>query len=378
MDINNYKINPKLVDYLDSKKITDYTPVQHKVIPLLLKSNQVVVEAPTGTGKTLAFLLPIITKMKLEEQTLQYVIFVPTRELGKQIHDVLLEIKKYLPIKTLLATGGEDIKEQMSKTKIQPQILIATANRFEKLAKESILDFSNLKYITVDEADMVINFGFINQILKLFTTLNIPENVVWSLFSATFPLEVKNFIKNQIKGKVENVTETQVNNTIDNAVIDIQHYDKDELMINLLKADIFNPFLCLIFVNSNKDVDKVFNLLKENGIKQIAKYTSDMTPRERKQIMTQVQSEKIVYLITTDAVSRGIDFVGVSHIINYNLPADLTYYRHRVGRTNRNNIVGVVYTFITSNEKREIDKLEKINPFINFKKVKKIEELWKD
>ncbi len=266
----------------------------------------------------------------------------------------------------------------MSKTKIQPQILIATANRFEKLAKEDILDFSNIKYITVDEADMVINFGFIKQILNLFETIDVPANVIWSLFSATFPLEVKNFIKNQIKGKVENVTVTTVENTIDNVVVDIQHYDKDEMMIKLLQSDIFNPFLCLIFVNSNKDVDKVFNLLKENGIKQIAKYTSDMTPRERKQIMTQVQSEKIIYLITTDAISRGIDFVGVSHIINYNLPADLTYYRHRVGRTNRNNIVGVVYTFITSNEKKEIDKLEKINPFINFKKVKKVEDLWKD
>ena len=175
MKIKELILKPELYDYLNSKKITTYFEVQEKVIPLLNKKKTVFVEAPTGTGKTLSFLLPLINNLDFEMEKLQVIIFSPTRELAKQIFNVLMEIKKFINFSALLASGGEEKEDQLNKMIRGTQVIVATPPRLEKLFSINSVSLTEIKYLIIDEADMCLEFGFfeyINQFAK-----NIPQKI---------------------------------------------------------------------------------------------------------------------------------------------------------------------------------------------------------
>ncbi len=370
MDIKQFKIDPQLILYLENKGISNYMPIQDKVIPLLLKDKQVIVEAPTGTGKTLAFLLPIISKLNLENKNVQAIIAVPTRELAKQIWNVIQEIKKYQNnFTTLLAIGGEDINRQLLKWSRMPQLIITTPERLTKLMVLNSIKLTNLKYLIIDEADMMLDFGFMEE-LEQFVEKNVSKNkLIYGLFSATLPLEVQNFIKKRIHGEVKNIQIIQEEQLKIN-LIKAHNNEKEKVLINLLEADIFNPFFALIFAKSNEEVKNVYAFLKNKGLKNLDYFTSDLSQRERNRVLKSINNLETIYLVTTDLIARGMDFPGVSHVINFSYPNDLSYYRHRIGRTNRNNINGSIYDIYEDKDKDKIEIIKNKNPFLKMERFK--------
>lgn len=359
MAINMYNLKPEVIKFLNKKNINEFTEVQHKVIPSLMKNKSVMVESPTGTGKTFAFLLPNVTNIDIDIKKIQYVIFVPTRELGKQIYNVLQEMRKYVDFTVLSAVGGEDIKRQFNKANNGAQIIVATPDRFQRLINETKVDLKSVKYISVDEIDMILQFGFMPTISEILQN-RMPNNIVFSMFSATFNIELQNWVSKVVKGKFAKIKikareKQKINYTV--------KYDDgriEEKLISLIKSDKFNPFFSLIFCKKNEETIKVYQNLKRESIKNVAFLNKDMSQREINQIIKKINNMDLEYLVATDKLARGMDFPGVSHIINYTLPTDLSYYKHRIGRTNRESgTQGKVFTLFSDNDQEKMSAISR-------------------
>ncbi|NOQ50131.1 MAG: DEAD/DEAH box helicase [Mycoplasmataceae bacterium] len=371
MDIKQFKIDKQVDAYLKDKKITTYTAVQEKVIPLLLKDKQVIVEAPTGTGKTLAFLIPILTNLDPNNKNIQALITVPTRELATQIANVCKEISLFkTDFSYLLLTGGEDISIQNKKIKKQPQIIIGTQERINKVFSFGSFNLTFLKYIVLDEADMMLDFGFIEELKEFIKRSGINKKIVYSLFSATLPLPLQNFIKKSFGGEIINISIAKNDENIKINLIKSFDQEKNEQLFKLLSAPIFNPFFAIIFTRTNEEAEAVYAFLKTKKIRNLACFTTTISARERSKILKNISKMNITYLVTSDVMSRGMDFLGVSHIINYSYPTNLTYYVHRIGRTNRNNISGQIYDIYTEKDEKQLKIIMEKNKFLTFERLK--------
>lgn len=364
MAINMYKLRPEILKFLENNKITNFTEVQNKVIPSILKNKSVMVESPTGTGKTFAFLLPNLTKIDTNLNKVQYIIFVPTRELGKQIYNVLQDIKEFMDFSVLSAVGGEDIKRQFNKANNGSQVIVATPDRFQRLINETKVDLKDVKFISIDEVDMILQFGFMPSITEALEN-RIPPNQVFSMFSATFSIELQNWVAKVVKGGASRVRITASEEEKVNYTVKYDDGRIDEKLVNLIKSDKFNPFFSLIFCKKNEETIKVWQILKDEGIKNIAYLNKDMPQREINQIIKKINNMELEYLVATDKLARGMDFPGVSHIVNYTLPTDLSYYKHRIGRTDREGgTQGTVFTLFTDNDQ---DRMSVISKKFNIK-----------
>ena len=362
MAINTFNLKPELIEYLESKGFSNFTDVQNKVIPSLLKEKQVFVESPTGTGKTLAFLLPNISNIDIENPEVQYIVFVPTRELGKQISNVVKEIRSFMPgLKHVDILGGSDSKRQAESLSKGQHIVIATPNRFERVINENKVNLQSVKYITIDEVDMVLGFDLMQAVTTMVEE-RFPRDLVWSMFSATFSLPLQNWVKNYVRGNVSNIVIK--GSKEDKKILTLKFDDnqRDEKLLQLVDSDFFNPFLSIIFCKTNDEVKHVYSLLKDHGLKKIAMLHKDMNQREINKVVKQIDNMDLIYLIATDKVARGMDFPGVSHVVNYSLPADLNYFKHRIGRTDRmGGSQGDVYIIFGDEDKQKLELLEKKN-----------------
>ncbi len=371
MDTKSINIRKEIMEYFESKGFKKLLPVQEQSIPQINKRKSSFVEAPTGTGKTLSFLVPILNNLKEDNLSTQSVIITPTRELAVQINSVLKEMKPFFDfeIKSTLAIGGEDFEDQQRKLKNGAHIIIGTADRIISLRDKTQHDISNLQYLVIDEVDMILNFGGFAEIEKLSN--DIPKSTTLAFFSASFPLETQNMIKKMFMKEVNNIIiKEKDDDELESQFIKAFDGDKTSTLIELLKSDKFNPFFALIFAKTNEEVEMIFKDLKNAGIKDIASFHSGLGQRERNRLLKNINNSELIYLVTTDLMSRGMDFPGVTHIVNYSLPVDLTYYKHRIGRTNRNNVKGNIYDIYSDGELRRYEEVQKKNPNIKFTKTK--------
>ncbi len=360
MDIQVYKIKPELIDFLKSKYYLNYTDVQLQTIPKLLKNQDVVVKAPTGSGKTFAFLFPIITNTKIN-RTPQSIIFVPTRELGLQIKNELEQINKFLieKIKVHLMIGGT-AEDQDIKNFGKSEIIIATPNRLNKIQSNNSISLKEVKTIIIDEADMIEDFGFLEEITEIKEKYLKKNKINFGIFSATLNTNTKNNFKKMFNLNYQDIT---INRKETLKIFNIKLNDRNRLTIlnDLLSQDYMNPFLAIIFAKSNEDVGIIYNHLKANNpiiADNLKMFNKTLEQRERKRLLNDLKNDKIQYLITTDLMSRGMDFLGATHIINYNLPIDMQYFLHRIGRTNRSQMKnGYIYTIT------DIDEFEILSNF---------------
>lgn len=369
MDIKLFNLKIEIEKYLESKKFSNFLPVQEKSIPQLIKRKSLFIEAPTGTGKTLSFLIPILSNLDFENKSIQAMIIAPTRELATQIHNVLKEIKAFYnkEIFSVLAIGGEDFNDQVRKINNGTQIIVGTADRISNLKAESKMILTDLKYLIIDEVDMILNFGSFEEVQNIVE--NISEKTTLGFFSASFPIEIQNYIKKLFNKEIDNII---IKNKDDDELISfyIKAFDGNKLytLKKLINSDTFNAYFCLIFAKSNEEVEKLYKALKDMKLKDIGYFTSNLSQRERNRLLKQVNNGELVYLVTTDLMSRGMDFPGVTHIVNYSLPIDLTYYKHRVGRTNRNSVKGNIYDIYVDSDVSRYNEISKKNPNIKFKK----------
>lgn len=366
----NFGLKPFLEEALTEIGFKEPTEVQKRLIPVISKGKSVVGQSQTGSGKTHTFLLPIFNKIDPTLHEVQAVITTPSRELAYQIYNAAKQLAKHSDEEILVQNyvGGTDKLRQIEKLKHnQPQIVIGTPGRILDLMRSNALDVHNAHYLVVDEADMTLDLGFLKETDAIASAL--PKDLQMLVFSATIPQKLKPFLHKYMSDPVIEVVEnkTVISSTIDNWLLSTKGRNKDQLIHQLLTLG--EPYLALVFTNTKERADELTTYLRQKGLK-VAKIHGGIQPRERKRLMREIKGLEYQYVVATDLAARGIDIEGVSHVINDDLPEDLEFFVHRVGRTGRNNLKGIAITLYVPSEEEQIEELEKMGVHFEPKALK--------
>jgi ATP-dependent RNA helicase CshB len=357
-----YDFQPFIVGAIEELGFYEPTEIQKKMIPLILKGQSAIGQSQTGTGKTHSYLLPIIEKTDASAEQVQAVITAPTRELAQQIYQEILKLTKNSEITSRCFIGGTDKQRTIEKLKTQPHIVVGTPGRINDLVKEQALFVHTASMLVIDEADLMLDMGFIEDVDQIAAKM--PDKLQMLVFSATIPEKLKPFLKKYMENpQYAHVEPERISaKNIEHIIIPKKSRDKVNVLYNLL-VDI-NPYLVIVFTNTKSNADDVANALLSKGLK-VGRIHGDLSPRERKKMMKQVRNLDYQYIVATDLAARGIDIEGVSHIINYELPQDLDFYVHRSGRTARAGNSGIAYTIYEPSDEDALNRLEKMG--ISFK-----------
>lgn len=369
----DYQFKPFLQDAIAKLGFTEPTPIQKEIIPLVLKGKSAIGQAHTGTGKTHSFLLPIVERIVEEKQEVQAVITSPTRELAQQIFDALNQLVEGTEISTKLFIGGTDKQRTIDRLKTQPQIVVGTPGRIRDLVKENALLVHTAPILVVDEADLAFDMGFIEEIDGFASAM--PEKLEMFVFSATIPEKLKPFLKKYMDAPIHiHMNDKRpVAEGINFLLVPVRSKSRNTRLLEVMKA--INPFLAVIFCNTRKNAEAVANYLADQGIRS-GQIHGDLSPRDRKKTMKQVRDLEYQYIVATDLAARGIDIPGISHVINYELPEDLEFFIHRVGRTARAGTKGTAITLFQPEDEDAVVRIEKMGIPFEQKDVKNGE--WTD
>ncbi|ULT55682.1 DEAD/DEAH box helicase [Neobacillus drentensis] len=363
-----FKFQPFIIEALNQFGFFEPTEIQDRMIPLVLKGESAIGQSQTGTGKTFAYALPILQGIDPNRQEVQAVITAPTRELASQIYHQILKVTEHCSpdqqIMTRCYIGGTDKLRTIEKLKVQPQIVVGTPGRIKDLMVEQALFIHTAKILVVDEADMMLDMGFIEDVDHVAAKM--PEKLQMLVFSATIPEKLKPFLKKYMENPktIQIDAKRKAAENLVHYLLPSRHRNKKQLVHDALLA--YNPYLAIVFTNTKKMAEEVAYFLNDKGLK-VGRVHGDLNPRERKKMMKQIQDLEYQYIVATDLASRGIDIEGVSHVINYELPTDLDFYIHRVGRTARAGNSGIALTIYESSDEDALNRLEKMG--IQFKHV---------
>lgn len=354
----NYNFKNFIYEALAELKFKEPTEVQDEVIPKVLNDENVIVKSKTGTGKTHAFLIPILNNVTSDKEV-QSVIIVPTRELAFQIYEETQKItkfsKEFIDVRTYV--GGTDRENEIARLQnSQPQIVIGTIGKIKDLAIDTnLLKIHTAKTVVVDEADMVFESSELVELDSIFARFS--DDFQALAFSATIPHELVIFLNKYIsKFEIVDLTDKNIiHENITHIFIPTKNKNKHDLLVELL--NIVTPYLALIFANTKVMVDEVAKNLGANGFK-VGVLTGDLQPRQRKQILRRIRNGEFQYVVASDIASRGIDIIGVSHVINFELPNDLEFFIHRSGRTGRLDLTGTSISFYDFDDDLYLNKLE--------------------
>ncbi|TWT26168.1 DEAD/DEAH box helicase [Planomicrobium sp. CPCC 101110] len=358
---NDYPFKPFLQEAVAKLGFQEPTPIQKEMMPHILKGSSAIGQSHTGTGKTHSFIIPIVERIDPEKQEVQAVIAAPTRELGTQIYNELLKLVEGSGIEVKSFIGGTDKQRSINKLKTQPQIVIGTPGRLKDLVNENALLVHTAKILVVDEADLAFDMGFIEEIDQVAGKMQ--EKLEMYVFSATIPEKLKPFLKKYMESPVHiNIGDKRPTaEGLDFYLVPVRSKKKVERLTEVM--DIINPYLAIIFVNTRTNADYVADELAKKGIR-VGRVHGDLAPRERVKMMKQIRDLEYQYIVATDLAARGIDIQGVSHVINYELPEDLEFFIHRVGRTARAGMKGLAITLFKPEEEDAIVRVEKMGiPF---------------
>lgn len=360
MKFTEFKFKDYIQEALRDLNFVEATPVQEKLIPVVLSGRDLVGESKTGSGKTHTFLLPIFQMLDEEADTVQAVITAPSRELAAQIYQAARQLASFSEKEIRVANyvGGTDKARQIGKLESsQPHIVIGTPGRIYDLVESGDLAIHKAKTFVVDEADMTLDLGFLATVDKIAGRL--PKDLQFLVFSATIPQKLQPFLKKYLSNPViEQIkTKTVIADTIENWLLSTKGRDKNAQIYQI--SQLLQPYLAMIFVNTKTRADELHSYLTAQGLK-VAKIHGDIAPRERKRIMNQVKNLDFEYIVATDLAARGIDIEGVSHVINDAIPQDLSFFVHRVGRTGRNGLPGTAITLYQPSDDSDIRELEKM------------------
>ncbi|MGE7623329.1 DEAD/DEAH box helicase [Viridibacillus sp. NPDC096237] len=357
----DYNFQPFLQDAIKKLGFTEPTPIQKEIIPLVLKGKSAIGQAHTGTGKTHSFLIPIVERIRADKEEVQAVIAAPTRELATQIFAELQKLIEETSIQAKLFIGGTDKQRSIDKLKTQPQIVVGTPGRIRDLVDEKALLVYTAPMLVVDEADLAFDMGFIEDIDKFASQM--PETLEMFVFSATVPEKLQPFLKKYMSSPVHIKMDDKrpVAENLDFYLVSTRSKSKNSRLLEVMKT--INPYLAIIFTNTRSQANYVADFLANNGVKA-GRIHGDLSPRDRKKVMKQVRDLEFQYIVATDLAARGIDIPGVSHVINYELPSDLEFFIHRVGRTARAGNKGTAITIFEPSEEDAIVRVEKMGiPF---------------
>ena len=348
-------IKKELIDILGKSGIKVPTPVQEESIEEVLRKKDIIVEAPTGTGKTLAFLLPIMNEISSNGSGVQALIISPTRELALQITEEANKIN-YNSIDIMTIYGGKEYKKQLKDARGKLDLIIATPGRLLDFISQGLVKLDSLKTLVVDEADQILLMGFKNDIEDIIKFINKKRQTL--CYSATMDSQVKKLayrITSEAKFiKIENENK---NNKMKQYIVESTDRRKFDALCSMLNRT--NPFMAIIFCRTKMKVDKIEEKLHERGY-NVQKLHSDIPQVKREKIIKSFRAAEIQYLVATDVASRGLDITGVTHIFNLDIPEKADVYVHRVGRTARAGEKGETYLFIDPKEKKVLEEIESL------------------
>lgn len=347
------------------------TPIQAQAIPIALSGKDMIGQAQTGTGKTTAFGVPLLEKI-VRDDGIQGLVLAPTRELAVQVAEELNRIGQVKGIRTLPIYGGQDINRQIRSLKNRPQIIAATPGRLIDHIERRTIRLNNIKTVVLDEADEMLNMGFIDDIERILG--DIPEERQTLLFSATMPRKIQALAERfmiepeLVKVKAKEMTVTN----IEQYYLEVHEKQKFDVLTSLL--DIDSPDLAIVFGRTKKRVDEVVEGLIKRGYSAEGIH-GDIPQAKRDQVIRRFKDQSIEIMVATDVAARGLDISGVSHVYNFDIPQDPESYVHRIGRTGRAGNKGQAFTFVSP---REIDHLRIIEQVTKKKMSKKAIPTFKD
>ncbi len=366
-NFNNFGFNEKLLREIKKLGYVNPTKIQLKCIPLFLKGYNILGIAKTGSGKTAAFVLPILSRL-LKKSFLQVLVLTPTRELTIQTVNFFNMFSKYINIKIIPIYGGQSYRIQLNNIKKKPSIIVATPGRLLDLLKKRIINLSSIKTVVLDEADEMLRMGFIEDVKRIFSYIKTKYQM--ALFSATFSNSIKNIVSKFMNNYKEiNLSLFKNKNIVPKNIKQYYLYvnfkNKINILMKFLESENYNSII--IFVKTKIYTIKLSNFILNSGYSSSA-LNGDMKQFLREKTINNFKNKKISILVATDIASRGLDIKNVDLIINYDLPMDVKSYIHRIGRTGRANNKGKAILFVSKKEKFFIYNLyKKLN--CNLKKI---------
>jgi ATP-dependent RNA helicase RhlE len=353
-----FNFNEHLLEGVLSMGYTSPTPIQEMAIPAILKGDDLIACAQTGTGKTGAFLLPVLDMISSNhEEKTTTLILTPTRELAQQIDQQVEGLAYFTGISSIAVFGGGDgivYEQQRRGIQNNVNIIIATPGRLIAHLTSGVLKLNHIKHLVLDEADRMLDMGFYDDIMRIISYL--PKQRQTLLFSATMPGRIRTMARTVLhKPQQINIAISQPAVGIDQQVYLVNDHQKTPLIRLLLKDGAYVS--CLIFASTKEKVKEVYKQLKAAHIK-INAFHSDLEQKEREEILLQFKNRQLPVIIGTDALSRGIDVEGIDLVINYDVPSDPEDYIHRIGRTARAETTGTAITFVNDRDQRKLKSIE--------------------
>ncbi|BFH15368.1 DEAD-box ATP-dependent RNA helicase CshA [Paenibacillus dendritiformis] len=346
-----FGLEPKLLQAITELGFEEATPIQEKAIPVAMTGRDLIGQAQTGTGKTAAFGIPLISKIDPSEERVVALVMTPTRELAIQVAEEIGKLTRFKGVRSLPIYGGQDIGRQIRALKKHPQIIIGTPGRLLDHINRKTIRLDDVQTVVLDEADEMLDMGFMEDITSILSL--VPEERQTMLFSATMPPNIQK-LANQFLRDPEHVSvmPKQVSAPlIEQAYIEVPERAKFDALSRLL--DMESPELAIVFGRTKRRVDELSEALQKRGYSADGLH-GDLSQNQRDNVMRKFRDGSIDVLVATDVAARGLDVSGVTHVINFDLPQDPESYVHRIGRTGRAGKEGSAWSFVTP---REIDHL---------------------
>ncbi len=349
-------LSPDIQQALDELGFEDPTPIQEQAIPELLGGHDVIGQAQTGTGKTAAFGLPLLQYLEPDNDEVQAIVLTPTRELCIQVTQALRTYAEHLDIEIVAVFGGAPIRSQQAQLRAGAHVVVATVGRMMDLMSRRSLVLTAARYIVLDEADEMLDLGFIEDVEKILRMC--PSGRQTALFSATMPPPVKKLAESYMYDPttISITPKTLTVDAIAQAFIEVPAKDKATRLVELLKTE--EPEQAIIFCRTKIGCSKLEKTLKDKGL-DVKALHGDLSQGVRDGVMISFKDHRVKLLVATDIAARGLDIEHVTHVINYDVPDSSETYVHRIGRTGRVGRTGRAITFVTPAQREEITRIER-------------------
>ena len=351
---DSLNLKPEILKSIKFAGFAAPSPIQAQAIPIILEGRDMVGQAHTGTGKTAAFSLPTLSKMKRNGKV-EMLVITPTRELATQVSDEIFRYGRNLNVKTVTVYGGSSYKRQLDLISRGANVVVATPGRMLDLLKKNMLHDFTPSVVILDEADEMLDMGFLDDINEIFSYL--PTNRQTLLFSATMPQPIKNLANKILKDPAfVSITKGETTNTdIEQEYYVIDEHERDDAIIRLMDAE--NSTKSVVFCRTKSEVDRLSNVLSNAGYLANGLH-GDMEQRQREAVIKSFKNDSVKVLVATDVAARGIHVNNISHVFNYHIPFDPESYVHRIGRTGRAGTKGKAITLLTPLEFKELQRIK--------------------
>ncbi len=358
LSFNEFNLSNEVLKAVTAMGFEEPTPIQTKTIPVLMTGKDVIGQAQTGTGKTAAFGIPIVERIDRTAQGVQAVIIAPTRELAIQAAEEMNKLGKFKRLHALPVYGGTSIERQIKALQKGVHIVVGTPGRILDHIERKTLVLKNVKIVVLDEADEMLDMGFIDDITKILKETPFDRQTL--LFSATMPDAILNISKRYMRTpeRIRIAADTLTAAKINQIVYEVRHDGKTEALARLIDASDSGRFL--VFCHTKREVDDVATNLKLRGYEADAMH-GDYTQVQREAVLKRFREGRVDVLVATDVAARGLDISNISHVVNYSIPQNPESYVHRIGRTGRAGREGVAITFVTPREDKQLRVIKAVS-----------------